>query len=94
VTTIAFGTLGCKLNQAETQEMEELLASRGYRAVPFEEPAQVYVINTCTVTGRVDFSDRQMIRRAIARNPQALVVVTGCLARPIPRRSRASRAWT
>ena len=82
--TIAFATVGCKLNQAETQEMEELLASRGYRAVPFEEPAQVYVINTCTVTGRADFSDRQMIRRAIARNPQALVVVTGCYAQTDP----------
>ncbi|MBI2543654.1 MAG: tRNA (N(6)-L-threonylcarbamoyladenosine(37)-C(2))-methylthiotransferase MtaB [Candidatus Rokubacteria bacterium] len=78
--TIAFATVGCRLNQAETQEMEELLASRGYRAVPFEEPAQVYVINTCTVTGRADFSDRQMIRRAIARNAEALIVVAGCYA--------------
>ncbi|MBI3028252.1 MAG: tRNA (N(6)-L-threonylcarbamoyladenosine(37)-C(2))-methylthiotransferase MtaB [Candidatus Rokubacteria bacterium] len=82
--TIAFATVGCRLNQAETQEMEELLASRGYRAVPFDEPAQVYVINTCTVTGRADFSDRQMIRRAIRRNPQALVVVTGCYAQTDP----------
>jgi threonylcarbamoyladenosine tRNA methylthiotransferase MtaB len=82
--TIAFATLGCKLNQAETQEMEELMASRGHRAVPFEEAAQVYVINTCTVTGRADFSDRQLIRRAIARNPRALVVVTGCLAQTDP----------
>ena len=84
MTTIAFATLGCKLNQAETQEIKELLASRGYRAVPFEEPAQVYVINTCTVTGRADFSDRKMIRRAIARNPEALVVVTGCYAQTDP----------
>ncbi len=82
--TVAFATLGCKLNQAETQEIQELLASRGLRAVPFEEPAEVYVINTCTVTGRADFSDRQMIRRAIARNPQALVVVTGCYAQTDP----------
>ncbi len=82
--TIAFATLGCKLNQADTQEMETLLASRGYRAVPFEETAQVYVINTCTVTARADFSDRQMIRRAIARNPDALIVVTGCLAQTNP----------
>ncbi len=82
--TVAFATLGCKLNQAETQEIEELLASRGYHTVPFEGPAQVYVINTCTVTGRADFSDRQMIRRAIARNPKALVVVTGCYAQTDP----------
>jgi threonylcarbamoyladenosine tRNA methylthiotransferase MtaB len=84
VTTIAYATVGCRLNQAETQEIEALLASRGHRAVPFDEPAEVYVINTCTVTGRADFSDRQMIRRAIARNPDALVVVTGCLAQTDP----------
>ncbi len=82
--TVAFATLGCKLNQAETHEVEAQLASRGFRAVPFEEPAQVYVINTCTVTARADFSDRQMIRRAVARNPDALIVVTGCLAQTNP----------
>ncbi len=82
--TVAFATLGCKLNQVETQEIRGLLEGQGYRAVPFEEPAQVYVINTCTVTGKADFSDRQMIRRAIARNPHALVVVTGCYAQTNP----------
>ncbi len=82
--TVAFATLGCKLNQVDTQEIQELLASRGYRPVSFEEAAQVYVINTCTVTARADFSDRQMIRRAVARNPQALVVVTGCYAQTDP----------
>ncbi len=82
--TVAFATVGCKLNQVETQEIQGLLTARGYRAVPFEEPAQVYVINTCTVTGRADFSDRQMIRRAITRNPDALVVVTGCYAQTDP----------
>ncbi len=82
--TVAFATLGCKLNQVETQEIRGLLECHGYRAVPFEEPAQVYVINTCTVTGRADFSNRQMIRRAIARNPRALIVVTGCHAQTDP----------
>ena len=82
--TIAFATLGCKLNQVDTQEIQELLVSGGYRAVPFDEGAQVYVINTCTVTARADFSDRQMIRRAIARNPDALIVVTGCYAQTNP----------
>jgi threonylcarbamoyladenosine tRNA methylthiotransferase MtaB len=53
-------------------------------AVPFDEPAQLYVINTCTVTARADYSDRQAIRRAIARNPHALVVVTGCYAQTNP----------
>jgi threonylcarbamoyladenosine tRNA methylthiotransferase MtaB len=82
--TVAFATLGCKLNQVESQEMRALLESHGYRTVPFEAAAQVYVINTCTVTGKADFSDRQMIRRAIARNPRALVVVTGCYAQTDP----------
>ena len=82
--TVAFATLGCKLNQVETHEIQGLLESNGYRTVPFEEPAQVYVVNTCTVTGKADYSDRQMIRRAIARNPQALVVVTGCYAQTDP----------
>lgn len=82
--TVALATLGCKLNQVETQEVQTLLETGGYRAVPFDGPAQVYVINTCTVTGKADFSDRQMIRRAIARNPRALVVVTGCYAQTDP----------
>ncbi|MGH7262454.1 MAG: tRNA (N(6)-L-threonylcarbamoyladenosine(37)-C(2))-methylthiotransferase MtaB [Candidatus Rokuibacteriota bacterium] len=84
MTTVAFATLGCKLNQVDTHEIEALLASRGYCAVPFDEMAQVYVINTCTVTARADFSDRQMIRRAVRRNPDALIVVTGCLAQTNP----------
>lgn len=84
VVTVAFATLGCKLNQVDTREIERLLESKGFRTVPFEEPAHVYVVNTCTVTGKADFSDRQMIRRAIARNPQALVVVTGCYAQTAP----------
>lgn len=83
-TTVAFATLGCRLNQAETQEIEGLLAERGFRPVGFEEPAQVCVINTCTVTGRADFSDRQVIRRAITRNPGAVIVVTGCYAQTNP----------
>jgi threonylcarbamoyladenosine tRNA methylthiotransferase MtaB len=82
--TVAFATLGCKLNQVESQEVQGLLESRGFRAVPFEGPAQICVINTCTVTGKADFSDRQMIRRAVARNPNAFIVVTGCYAQTDP----------
>jgi len=78
--TVAFATLGCRLNQVESQEMGALLESRGFRAVSAAEPAQVYVVNTCTVTGRADFSDRQLIRRVSRRNPAALLVVTGCYA--------------
>jgi len=82
--TVAFATLGCKLNQVESQELRAILEDRGYRAVGFDEAAQVYVINTCTVTAKADYSDRQMIRRAIARNPNALIVATGCYAQTDP----------
>jgi threonylcarbamoyladenosine tRNA methylthiotransferase MtaB len=82
--TVAFETLGCKLNQYDTTEVQALLEAEGFRTVPFEDPAQVYVINTCTVTARADHSDRQAIRRAISRNPEAVVVVTGCYAQTNP----------
>jgi threonylcarbamoyladenosine tRNA methylthiotransferase MtaB len=82
--SVAFATLGCKLNQYDTTEVQALLEARGFRTVPFETPAQVYVINTCTVTARADYSDRQAIRRAVARNPEAVVVVTGCYAQTNP----------
>jgi threonylcarbamoyladenosine tRNA methylthiotransferase MtaB len=82
--TVAFATLGCKLNQYDTTEIQTLLETQGFRMVPFESAAQVYVINTCTVTARADYSDRQTIRRAVARNPDAVVVVTGCYAQTNP----------
>jgi threonylcarbamoyladenosine tRNA methylthiotransferase MtaB len=81
---VAFATLGCRLNQSDTSEVQALLEAEGFRTVPFETPAEVYVINTCTVTARADYSDRQTIRRAIARNPDAVVVVTGCYAQTNP----------
>jgi threonylcarbamoyladenosine tRNA methylthiotransferase MtaB len=82
--TVAFATLGCRLNQVESQEMRALVEQAGYRAVDPSEPAHVYVVNTCTVTSRADFSDRQAIRRITRANPSALVVVTGCLAQTNP----------
>ena len=82
--TVAVATLGCRLNQAESQELLGLLEGRGFRAVGGEEPAQVYVVNTCTVTGRADFSDRQLIRRITREHPDALLVVTGCYAQTDP----------
>ena len=83
-TTVAFATLGCKLNQNDTTELQGMMEARGFRTVPFEDEAEIYVVNTCTVTGKADFSDRQMIRRAVQRNPNALVVVTGCWAQTDP----------
>ena len=82
--TVGFATLGCRLNQVESQEMRALVERAGYRAVDDGEVANVYVVNTCTVTSRADFSDRQAIRRIIRANPDALVVVTGCLAQTDP----------
>ncbi len=81
---VAFATLGCKLNQYESNELQSLLEGEGFHAVPFDEPAHLYMINTCTVTSGADYSDRQMIRRAIAKNPGAVVVVTGCYAQTNP----------
>jgi threonylcarbamoyladenosine tRNA methylthiotransferase MtaB len=82
--TVGFATLGCRLNQVESQEMRALVEQAGYRAVDDGEAANVYVVNTCTVTSRADFSDRQAIRRITRANPDALVVVTGCLAQTDP----------
>jgi threonylcarbamoyladenosine tRNA methylthiotransferase MtaB len=81
---VAFATLGCKLNQHDTAELQALLTARGYEVVPFEAEAQLYVVNTCTVTARADRSDRQAIRQAAARNPGARIVVTGCYAQTSP----------
>jgi threonylcarbamoyladenosine tRNA methylthiotransferase MtaB len=82
--TVAFATLGCRLNQVESQEMLALLEGGDFRAAAPDEPAQVYVVNTCTVTGKADFSDRQLIRRITRGNPDALLVVTGCYAQTNP----------
>jgi threonylcarbamoyladenosine tRNA methylthiotransferase MtaB len=82
--TVAVSTLGCRLNQVESQEMMGLLERHGFRAVTGEEPAQVYVVNTCTVTSRADVSDRQVIRRIAREHPDAFVVVTGCYAQTDP----------
>lgn len=76
--TVAFMTLGCKVNQDETDSIMELFQQKGYEAVDFADQADIYVINTCTVTQVGSKKSRQMIRRAHRLNPTALVVVTGC----------------
>ena len=73
-------TLGCKVNQYDTQAMLELLEKGGYKIVPFHTPADVYIINTCTVTNIADRKSRQAIARAAQLNPNALIVVAGCLS--------------
>lgn len=71
-------TIGCKLNQFETQVMQELLEGESYEVVPFSQRADLYVINTCTVTGKSEYRARQAIRKAIRTNPHAFIVVAGC----------------
>ncbi|MEQ1935379.1 MAG: tRNA (N(6)-L-threonylcarbamoyladenosine(37)-C(2))-methylthiotransferase MtaB, partial [Fimbriimonadaceae bacterium] len=74
----AFTTLGCKVNQYETQKILESFAEGGFEIVPFESEADVYVINTCSVTSIAESKSRYTIRRATRHNPLAKVVVTGC----------------
>lgn len=78
--TVAFHTLGCKVNQYDTQAMRERFEEAGFSTVEFEEKADVYVVNTCTVTGTGDKKSMQTIRRCHRNNPDAAIVVTGCLA--------------
>ena len=77
---VAFHTLGCKVNQYETEAIREAFVSRGAEIVGEEDEADVYVVNTCTVTNIADRKSRQYIRRMKALNPAALIVVTGCYA--------------
>jgi threonylcarbamoyladenosine tRNA methylthiotransferase MtaB len=86
VTTVSFVTLGCRLNQVDTQQLQTLVEARGFRTVPADAAADVVVINTCAVTGRAELSDRQAIRRARRHSPDARVVVTGCWAQTSPER--------
>lgn len=75
---VALHNLGCKVNAYETEAMQEMLENHGYEIVPFQEGADIYIINTCTVTNMADRKSRQMLHRAKKMNPQALVVATGC----------------
>lgn len=74
----ALHNLGCKVNAYETEAMQQLLEAAGYTIVPFDETADVYVINTCSVTNMADRKSRQMLHRAKAMNPEAVVVAAGC----------------
>lgn len=81
---VAFMTLGCKVNQYETEVMEGIFKKNGYELVRFDEYADVYVINTCSVTHLGERKSRQHIRHAVRNNPQAIVAVTGCYAQISP----------
>lgn len=75
---VALHNLGCKVNSYETEAMQEMLENAGYEIVPFKEGADIYVINTCTVTNIADRKSRQMLHRARKMNPDAIVVAAGC----------------
>jgi threonylcarbamoyladenosine tRNA methylthiotransferase MtaB len=81
---VAFATLGCKLNQAESQDLAVRFQNSGYQLAEFENAADVYIINTCSVTHIADRKSRQLIRQARRANPEGLIVVTGCYAEVSP----------
>lgn len=84
IKKIAFTTLGCKVNLYDTEAMIELFEKEGYQIVDFDNIADIYVINTCTVTNLGDKKSRQMIRRAKTLNPDSIIVATGCYSQVAP----------
>ena len=86
---VALTTLGCKVNQFETETMEGLFKKQGYEIVPFTEAADFYVINTCSVTSLGEKKSRQLIRRAKRQNEQAIIAVTGCYSQVAPEEIKA-----
>src|SRR5215472_1226154 len=84
-TTFAVTTLGCKVNQADSELISEQMGAVGFQQRDFGELADVYIVNTCTVTHLGDRSSRQMITQAHRRHPDALLVVTGCYAELNPK---------
>ncbi len=82
--SVGIYTLGCKVNQYESEAIAELFSAAGYRILPSTEVCDVYVINTCTVTAESDRKARQAVRRAVKKNPDAVIVVTGCYAQVSP----------
>ncbi|WP_019154567.1 tRNA (N(6)-L-threonylcarbamoyladenosine(37)-C(2))-methylthiotransferase MtaB [Robertmurraya massiliosenegalensis] len=84
MASVAFHTLGCKVNHYETEAIWQLFKEQGYERTDFESTSDVYVINTCTVTNTGDKKSRQVIRRAIRKNPDAVICVTGCYAQTSP----------
>ena len=81
---IAIATLGCKANQYDSEVLREGFAEKNFEIVPFSKGADIYLINTCTVTVKTDYQSRQLIRRAHRFNPKAKIVVTGCYAQVAP----------
>ncbi|GAH77326.1 unnamed protein product, partial [marine sediment metagenome] len=83
-TKVSLDTIGCKLNQAETELLAKQFAEAGYRLVSTADEADVYILNTCTVTHIADSKSRHLLRRTRGRNPRARLVATGCYAGRAP----------
>src|SRR3954468_221512 len=83
--TVAFHTLGCKLNFSATSTLSRMLEGEGYEKKEFDDLADVYVINTCSVTDNADKECRQLVRRIQRKSPESLVVITGCYAQLKPK---------
>ena len=83
--TVAFHTLGCKLNFSESSSLSRLLENEGFEKREFEDQADVYVINTCSVTENADKECRQLVRRIQRKSPESMVVITGCYAQLKPK---------
>ena len=82
--SVAFTTLGCRVNQYDTDAMKGLFLQKNYEAVDFDEKADIYVINTCSVTNMGEKKSRQLIRKAKRQNEDAYIIVTGCYAQLAP----------
>ena len=82
--SVGLYTLGCKVSQYETEAIGEAFEARGFTVMPFDSVCDAYVINTCTVTAESDRKSRQIVRRAIGRNPDAVVAVVGCYSQRTP----------
>ena len=89
--TVAFCTLGCKVNQYETQAMEQQFIEKGYNIVEFNKCADIYVINTCTVTNMSDKKSRQMLRKAKQINKNSIIVAVRMLCSSFKRKIRRNR---
>ena len=86
---VSFYTLGCKVNQNETGALQQLFCQNGYTLAGKDEPADVYIVNSCTVTAGGDKKSRQWLRRAKRENPGAVTVLTGCYPQAFPEEATA-----
>ena len=84
IMKVAFATLGCRTNQNDTAEMQTVLEQEGFSIVGPQERADIYVVNTCTVTAKSDASSRQAVKKSLAINDGAMVIFTGCYAQNSP----------